>query len=500
MSQTPEVTSKVYIGGNSPKGGDRVQHPRSDPPLKDSSYEAFPTVAVQEYHYYTGHVQRRRSSARRFCTSFAFVILVTALLQTMMVIARYGMQFMDTNEWTSDEDFPIPPDLERVRCAWGDEIARHTQPGASLKQILRAPLTFPFIVQERFELPVDADNLFFLSRGVYSHGQIKVERSGKASDVVKVDVRLEYTRPGTPRIAKVCQFKRGDKEVGFGVFTPEFPEYPRHSLTFLITVTLPKSDTSAHLHVKKFETDMPDFTQLFGRLGKVVFFDDISLKSVNGGINARSITAERGSVETTNGPVFFHHGEFGSFDVSSHNGPIQGVFNATGSLFLSTSNNSITAEIHINTDDNGEAILGLHTSHSHIDARVWLNNLAEATGGDFGIVATTDHGPIKLDIVDSPVDSKMELTARTTEASALVVLPLTYEGRFELNSTPLPGEVQLGPRPQDPSGRDRKRGVKSIPFGTSVIGDIIWLPSFKGRENGHVYVETNHSPAVLWVR
>jgi len=293
----------------------------------------------------------------------------------------------------------------------------------------------------------------------------------------------------------VCQFKRGDNEVGLGVFTPEEPKYPKHHLTFFITVTLPKSATSDYLHLKKFETDMPRFTQLFGRLGKDIFFDDISLKSVNGGIIARSITAERGSVETSNGPVHFHHGEFGSFEVSSRNGPIQGVFNATGSLVLKTSNDRIAGKIFINTDDDGAAKLELHTTHSHIDARVWLNNPCEEKGGDFDIVATTDHGPIKLNIVDAPVDSKLKLTAKTTKAPAIVVLPTTYEGEFELDSAPLPGKVLVRPKVRDPSGEDRERRVEIVREGTRVTGDVSW--SDKGKENGHVYIETNHSPAVL---
>ena len=107
MTPIPEVTSKVPLptdmsSHNFPNskggGGDPVQ----DPLPKYSSYEAHhpgPT-AVQEYNY-TAHVQRRQSSPmRRFCTAFAFAILawvlISALVQSMMVITHYGTQFAST--------------------------------------------------------------------------------------------------------------------------------------------------------------------------------------------------------------------------------------------------------------------------------------------------------------------------------------------------------------------------------------------------------------------
>lgn len=95
---------------------------------------------------------------------------------------------------------------------------------ASYKQILKAPLTFPFKKEEKFELPIDSETLFFLSRGVYSGGHVKIVTTDKESDVAQVKVRFEYLRPGGPKIAKVCQFTRADGENGIGIFASAFDQ------------------------------------------------------------------------------------------------------------------------------------------------------------------------------------------------------------------------------------------------------------------------------------
>ncbi|KIL60664.1 hypothetical protein M378DRAFT_14014 [Amanita muscaria Koide BX008] len=169
----------------SPKGTDPAFRPQLDSP---PSYGSYPVV---HQHYY-GQPPRRRTPMRRFCTS-----LGPYQCPHSKVVTKYGSQLVSIVEWPSDEDFPIPSDLKRVRCVLGDEIGQDTKLKASPKQILQA-LIFPFRVQEKSELPIDSKNLLFLSPGVHSGGRIKIKKSRKASDVAKVKVRLEYLRPGTP--------------------------------------------------------------------------------------------------------------------------------------------------------------------------------------------------------------------------------------------------------------------------------------------------------------
>lgn len=485
----------------SPKGADPAFRPQLDSPPSYGSYEARESYSSHMYPVgHHGQPPRRNTPMRRFCTAFAFAILlwvlISALIQSLLVVTKYSSQLVSIDEWPSDEDFLIPPDLERVRCVWGDEIGQDTKLKASFKQILQAPLTFPFKVQERFELPIDSENVFFLSRGVYSGGRIKIKRSRKASDVAKVKVRLEYLRPGTPRIAKVCQFKRGDGETGLGVFTPEIPKYPQHNLAVYITVGLPKSNSSDYLHIKKFETDMPNFTQLLGELGKDVFFDQISLRSANGGIVAKSIVAQQGRVETSNGPVALNDATFGSFDVISRNGPISGVFNATGSLILKTSNDRIAGKVFLNTDENGKAKLELATRNSYIDTEILLNHFQKgSTGGDFDITASNVNGLVKLRITDAPVDSKLDLQARTKNAPVDVMLHPTFEGDFEVSSNFLLPTVHVKQGVRDPSGQERHRSVQLSRQGHLAKGNVSWSDEGKGR--GHVELETSYSPAVM---
>ncbi|KAF8625369.1 hypothetical protein AX15_005420 [Amanita polypyramis BW_CC] len=502
-----ESPSKIPLkgpGSDTPIGVESAHHPQVDSLPSYTAYESQQPWPVQPYpvapypYYYTGPMQlpRRNSARRRFCIAFtaAFMIWVfmVALIQSIVIVTHNSAMIDD---WPDDEDFPIPPDLERVRCVWGDGAPDHVPLKASFKKILQAPLTFPFKKEEKFELSIDSDNLFFLSRGIYSGGKVTIEQSHEEGDVAKVEVRLEYLRPGGPRIAKVCQFKRGDGEDGIGVFTPKLARYPRHhNLRFFVTIKFPKSNTSDYLYIKKLETDMPDFTQHLVELGKGIFFDDLSLKSSNGAIISGPLVAQQGTIETSNSPVLVDLTSFGPFDITSRNGAIHGTFHATGSLTLKTSNERIKGRVFINTNDNEEARLEMITSNSVIDTEVLLTHSNDSAPGDFTVLAKSTNSPIRLKISDAPVDSRLFLNAETQNSPVDVILHPTFEGDFEVTSINFWPTVSVR-SPQDPSGKGRERDLQFSREGNYVKGSVSW--SDEGKERGHVNIKTSNSPAVL---
>ena len=118
-----------------------------------------------------------------------------------------------------------------------------------------------------------------------------------------------------------------------------------------------------------------------------------------------------------------------------------------------------------------------------------------STGGDFDIAASNVNGPVKLRITDAPVDSKLDLQARTKNAPVDVMLHPTFEGEFEVSSSFIPPTVYAKSRVRDPSGQDRHRSLQISRQGHLVKGDVSWSEEGKGR--GHVELETSYSPAVL---
>ncbi|KAK2467427.1 hypothetical protein APHAL10511_000662 [Amanita phalloides] len=461
-------------------------------------YPVQPYFAQYPYFYTPDQIQppRRRSPIRRFCTAVGWAVaiwlLLASLIQSVILVAQFNTI---SEELPADEDFPIPPELERVRCVWGDQHSGQIPLKASYKQILRAPLTFPFKREEKFELPIESDALFFLSRGVYSGGVVKIKTSDKHDDVARVKVRLEYLQPGGPKIAKVCQFKRDDGGNGIGVFTPFHARYPRHhNLKFFITIKLPKSNSSDLLHIKRLETDLPNFTHLLGDLGKAgIFLEDVSLRGANGGIIAGSLLAQKGLIETSNGPVVVHLTSLGPFEVTSRNGAIQGAFNATGSLILRTSHDRIKGPVFLNTDDSGSASLELTTKDSIIDTDVRLQT--DSTGGDFEIVATTSNSPLRVRIREAPLDSKLSLNAKSSNSPVDVVLHPAFEGDFEVSTVHFWPSVSVNSAARDPSGGGRVRDVQVSRNKNHVSGSVSWSDEGKGR--GRVDVKTTNSPAVL---
>lgn len=125
-------------------------------------------------------------------------------------------------------------------------------------------------------------------------------------------------------------------------------------------------------------------------------------------------------------------------------------------------------------------------------ASISLTSVSDV-GGAFNVTTTTSNGPLAVDFPASPVDSKLTLSAKTSNSPAYVSLNPAYEGIFKLQTSPwFKAEVNVDKDVVDPSGKDRKRNVviKDVVRG-SLSGSVNW-DGEDGREaEGVVDVSTH---------
>jgi hypothetical protein len=71
-----------------------------------------------------------------------------------------------------------------------------------------------------FELPTASDLIFFLSRGPFSNGHVKISQAEEGTKDVKVDVTVLYRDRGLlEQNVKVCQVQGSDEDSnGVGIF------------------------------------------------------------------------------------------------------------------------------------------------------------------------------------------------------------------------------------------------------------------------------------------
>lgn len=73
-----------------------------------------------------------------------------------------------------------------------------------------------------FEIPLSADNIFFLSRGSLSAGFVElVTSSDQAKDSVTINVIAEYHREYIRDLAKACLVSRDGNQQGVGLFVSQ---------------------------------------------------------------------------------------------------------------------------------------------------------------------------------------------------------------------------------------------------------------------------------------
>ena len=159
---------------------------------------------------------------------------------------------------------------------------------------------FRYYAHTTFDLPRDSSLLYFISRGVLSHGSIEILNDGTDSDTVNVDVDLLYNLDDVLERVDVCTLHRERNQNGVGIFvsrlhkaysidleltmlrTGQSPRYqpPHHNerTQFVVKVHLPTEGQQVY---EGLETDMPLFAHVVGDLASELFFNYISLKTSN---------------------------------------------------------------------------------------------------------------------------------------------------------------------------------------------------------------------------
>jgi len=174
------------------------------------------------------------------------------------------------------------------------------------------------------------------------------------------------------------------------------------------------------------------------------------------------------------------------------------MFNTTSSLVLSTTNGKIEVDVGLKSSGS-ETTLNAHSSNAAIDADISLVS-ASGSGGFFDITTTTSNSDLNIDFPASPVDSQLELEARTSNGLANIYLNPAYEGRFSLTTSSIFGNsINEHKDVVDPSGRKRRRQLKYKQIGRGTLEGTVQWEGTRGerKPNGAVVVRTSNSPISL---
>ncbi|EPQ55234.1 hypothetical protein GLOTRDRAFT_61143 [Gloeophyllum trabeum ATCC 11539] len=418
------------------------------------------------------------SAGRRFLKAFGIAILIWFLLgaftSSLYDVAHQGHRHGSfpyvyqggPSEGDGRADCSSGAQWQSSAAGWYDSAS------------VNATGSYPRSVATSLELPLSSDLLYFVARGAQMSGNLDVLDDGKNRGVVKVDVVIYYREQSALDRTSVCKLKRGDGENGVGFFTPTIPEHGswRDQIRFDLTVHLPVFPTDGVLHIPAFDTHLPNFSERLGDLGNTVLFESLSLRSTNAPISSKSVAAKRA-------------------DIQSSNGPIQGSFRTDSHLSLVTSNARIQAQVELYNNGGADTTdLVLITTNGAVESEISAYSTSgSGSGGSFKTSAKTSNNRITLSHVEAPVDSVLDLTARTTNGAATVHLHPTFEGTFELSTSNAQPSVEVSRDEDDPKGRGRRRQVWQTTRRRGTLqGTVYWDEARK--DTGSVKVTSSNAP------
>ncbi|KAF8838149.1 hypothetical protein BDN67DRAFT_907879 [Paxillus ammoniavirescens] len=431
-----------------------------------SSYRLpVPTVIAVPY---------RQSATARFWTAFAFALILYlglgGLVHTAINMATEG----HCND--SDIGAPLAGDGNVLRHVGGlNWTSYQSQPDWAPR--------YPRSAQTSFNLPVHSDELYLISRGLYQRGKVKVKQSADVERKnVVVDIRVAYHHDQALGRAKVCKLRKDEGKIGVGIYTPPtlgwFGHSNRDRLEFEVTFNFPVTRSDSPVSVKRFSTTTHNFVHEVADLWQSMMFDDIDLKTSNSPIQVGSLTFAQGSF-------------------TSSNSLIAGHFNTSDSLTLRTSNGHIDVTASLLSVRERATKLDMRTSNSHIKSEVSLSTHTNS-GGNFDVKAHTSNGMVDLEYDDSPLNAFLTSEAKTSNSPVSVKMHPAFEGTFTVTSSNI-GPVVQDERPNDPSGRGRRRVLSQNKARGTISGSVYWVGSDEVRRETKNYstVHTSNAPAVL---
>ncbi|KAJ3531475.1 hypothetical protein NM688_g7570 [Phlebia brevispora] len=318
---------------------------------------------------------------------------------------------------------------------------------------------YPYVAITSLTLPISSELIYLLSRGVRSFGHLRVAADGPSdSDVATVEVRYTYWSPELIFFSHVCLLQREPGMNGVGIFTP-LRGIPRRGYSqpeFLVNVHLPMRFENDLVKIKAFETDLPRYTHFVDDLNGVEF-QTLKLRTTDFFIAAES--------------VFMHAGEFETSDSRIH-----GNFVASDSLVLRTSRGNIVTNVDanatlINTATEHATALKIDSSFGGIMSNLTLlSSTDDHAGGKYKVTATAVNSSVALTCVDAPVDSVLELSARTSNRPVTLAMHKTFEGNLSLRtSAGFSININHDSTAEDPAGRGRTREVDLTMVGRGTI-------------------------------
>ncbi|KAG6908839.1 hypothetical protein DXG01_003005 [Tephrocybe rancida] len=314
----------------------------------------------------------------------------------------------------------------------------------------------PHLSTVSFELPGEADLLFFLSRGPTSGQFHLIQAPGySSSTTIDVNVTAQYIDRTDLERSKACRVGN-DSENEHGVLVGS-PQHLRYGVKFNITVALPQSLKE----YKDISTDLPHFTHHGGSFFDIwspsAFFETIRFKSSNASIDIGAMLGESAYVETSNAYV-------------------QGFFAGTKSLAIQTSNAFVRSTAMMLAQAIGsETSVDIHTSNAPVEA--FLSVMSDYDEPKLTANIHTSNGVLTAVMPRFPfgLNSSFHLDASTSNALTEVILHPDYEGTFDLVTTWANARVlESTPDPGDPSGKGRKRTLRKTKEGQHTQGYMFW--------------------------
>ncbi|KAJ7647891.1 hypothetical protein FB45DRAFT_894691 [Roridomyces roridus] len=438
---------------------------------------------------YPNHVfvERRQSAGHRFCRAFLVAfgiwILASALLGSIL----------DNGAIHAHWDYPTVPGVSADHCvtSWPSEEKNNGMFAS-----------FPYSVNVSFDIPLPTETLLLLSQGSLSNGNLQVTTSPNIKDSAHVQVVVNYHRKAIRDQAKICLVQREKGEEGVGIFTPRWQSDHADSRTerllFDVVLTLPRS--SSGLYINRLHTDVNNFEQDLESLKDIIKFGHLDLKGTNGRIHAKTLSAEQATLTTTNAVISADY--LVSWTTTAHttNALITGSFKSQESVNLKTTNGPIRAQVEIEAGSStGTKKVSLQTTNDPIDVGIVLTTQS-GSGGDLSVTASTTSGHLTASIQSLPIDAALAFTGTTTNSGAMLKLPSTFDGDFDVRTTNAAATVhRVNPHERDPASKDRVRTIQSSPNSrkTRATGSVFWGP--KNTRRGKAVLRTTNGAADIYL-
>ncbi|CAK5279697.1 unnamed protein product [Mycena citricolor] len=424
---------------------------------------------------------------KRFAKAFVVAVLIWSLFGALV------RSMSEKSLIGRGASYPIPPEVSTNRCVsqWG------------LSEVTRNPpfSTYAYAATKTFKFPVPDATLLLLSKGALSAGRLHV--SAGTGDEVQVRVTVDYDEKTVRDLAKICMVEREAGEAGLGIFTPKYwrtyGRFPR--LFFRVELVLPRGVS----HVNALETDVSNFAHDVDLFAGLIEFGTLNLGGSNGDIHTQSVRAGNASLTTSNGKIVADRLVSPTIKLKSSNSQVSGQFVASESFNLDTSNGKVIVDLTMNSDDPSVAKkVSIYTSNHELDALIKLST-PSGTGGIFPVDVATSNGKLSAKILSAPIDTTLRVNARTSNALAVLELPATYEGTFEVATSNAATAVhQANPDVPDPKcrrrgpscGRSRQLVTRMHSKGT-VAGSVYWDRENEAR--GEAVLKSSNGPAAIYL-